>query len=50
MRCRRKCGILAWAAVAAGAFILGILILPTWFWWLLCGVLLLTGGCRLLRK
>lgn len=50
MRCRKKGGFLAWAAIAVGAFILSILILPTWFWWLLCGALLLAGGCLCLRK
>lgn len=50
MRCRKRGGLLAWAAVAVGVFILSVLILPAWFWWLLCGVLLLFGGCLLLRK
>lgn len=50
MRCRKKGGLLAWAAITAGAFILAILILPNWFWWLLCGALLLAGGLLLLRK
>ena len=44
MRCRKKGGLLAWAAIIVGAFILCILILPHWFWWMLCGVLLLAGG------
>lgn len=50
MRCRRKGSLLAWGAISLGAFILCVLILPTWFWWLLCGILLLAGGVLLLRK
>ena len=51
MRCgKRRGGLLAWTAVALGAFILAILILPRWFWWLLCGAALLCGGLAILKK
>lgn len=50
MRCCKKGGFLAWTAIALGGFILCILVLPRWFWWLLCGAALLTGGVLLLRK
>ena len=50
MRCGKKGGFLAWTAIALGAFILSILILPRWFWWLLCGGALLAGGLLLLKK
>ena len=50
MRCKKKGGFAAWLAIAVGAFILLILVLPTWFWWLLCGCSLLAGGFLLLRK
>ena len=40
------CGYLA---VCVGAFILFALILPSWFWWLVCGGLLVWGGIWLLR-
>lgn len=48
--CKRKGNWIAWAAVGLGALILLILVLPTWVWWLLCGVLLLLGGLHLLRR
>lgn len=51
MRCRkRKGGLIAWAAVIVGALILAILVLPMWFWWLICGGALLCGGLALLRR
>ncbi len=50
MRCRKKGGFIAWAAIVVGAVILCILVLPAWFWWLVCGCALLTGGFLLLRK
>lgn len=50
MHCNKKGGFLAWTAIALGLFILGILILPTWFWWLVCGSALVLGGVLLLRK
>ncbi len=46
----KKRGWLAWAAVILGVFILLILILPRWFWWLLCGGALVAGGIALLRR
>ncbi len=36
-------------AVCAGTVILMGLILPHWFWWLVCGVLLVWGGIWMLR-
>ena len=50
MRCGKRGGLLAWSAIVIGALILSVLILPSCFWWLLSGALLLTGGCMLLRK
>lgn len=37
------------AAILVGAVILMALILPTWFWWLVCGGLLIGGGIWVLR-
>ncbi len=42
----RNCG--KWA-VALGSVILFALILPGWFWWLVCGALLVWGGACMLR-
>lgn len=51
MRCRKKRGgLIAWLAVIAGALILAILVLPKWFWWLICGAALLIGGLLLMKK
>ena len=51
LRCCGKRGrALGLAAVALGTFILLALILPGWFWWLVCGAALLTGGILLLRR
>lgn len=47
---RRKSCFLARAAICLGLTILGILILPRWFWWLLCGGILVAGGVLLLRR
>lgn len=38
-----------WAAICVGSVILLGLVLPTWFWWLACGILLVLGGVWLLR-
>ena len=38
-----------YAAVIVGSIIFMALILPAWFWWLVCGCLLLCGGIWLLR-
>ena len=50
MRCCKKGSFLAWAAIGLGAVILSALILPRWFWWLMCGAALLTGGVLLMKK
>ena len=51
MRCCGKRGrALGLAAVSLGTFILLALVLPGWFWWLVCGAALLTGGILLLRR
>lgn len=50
MRCKKRGGFLAWAAIVLGVLILSILILPKWVWWLLGGCALLAGGILLLRK
>ena len=42
----RACG---YAAVCVGTVILLALVLPAWFWWLVCGALLICGGVWLLR-
>lgn len=47
---KRRGGLVAWAAVALGTLILLVLILPVWFWWLICGISLLAGGVLLLRR
>jgi hypothetical protein len=47
---RRKRGCLAaWLAIIVGGIILLALILPSWFWWLVCGGALVCGGLWLLR-
>ena len=48
--CRGGGSWLAWAAVAVGAFILLVLVLPVWVWWLAAGLALLGGGLALLRR
>jgi hypothetical protein len=48
LRRRRGCWA-AWAAIVVGVIILLALILPTWFWWLVCAGALLYGGIWLLR-
>ncbi len=48
--CRRNGGGLGVFAVALGIIILLALVLPSWFWWLVCGGLLIYGGCRILRR
>ncbi|MGM9615668.1 MAG: hypothetical protein ACI3W7_09115 [Oscillospiraceae bacterium] len=50
MRCKKNGNFLGIAAVAAGILILLALILPTWFWWLVCAFAFLAGGILLLRK
>ncbi|MCD7844418.1 MAG: hypothetical protein LUG57_00895 [Oscillospiraceae bacterium] len=42
-------GLCGWRAVIAGALIVMALILPAWFWWLVCAVLLVFGGVWLLK-
>ena len=49
MRRRGHGSACAWAAIFVGGFILLALVLPTWFWWLVCGGLLVWGGAWLLR-
>ena len=45
---KRGCAC-GYAAVIVGSIIFMALILPAWFWWLVCGCLLLCGGIWLLR-
>ena len=49
MRRRRRGSACGCAAVCVGTVILLALILPTWFWWLICGLLLVCGGIWMLR-
>ncbi len=42
----RGCGKLA---VAVGAVIFMALILPSWFWWMICAGLLVCGGVWMTR-
>ncbi len=37
-----------YAAIGMGVCIFIVLLMPAWFWWLLCAGLLIYGGCRLL--
>ena len=46
MRRNGRCG--RWA-VAVGSVILMALILPAWFWWMVCGALLVWGGICMMR-
>lgn len=50
VRCKKHGNTLGFVAVAAGILILLALILPTWFWWLVCAFAFLAGGILLLRK
>lgn len=51
---RRKGGrhgcFCGYASVCAGALIFIMLLMPSWFWWTLCGGLLIFGGIWLLRS
>lgn len=38
-----------YAAVAVGSLIFIMLLMPSWFWWVLCAGLLIFGGVWLLR-
>ena len=49
MRRRNRGGWCGCVAVCIGATILMALILPTWFWWLVCGGLLVWGGIWMMR-
>ena len=49
MRRRNRGNWCGHAAVCVGAVILLALILPTCFWWLVCGGLLVWGGIWMLR-
>ena len=49
MRRNGRGNFCGYVAVIVGAFILMALILPSWFWWLVCGGLLVWGGVWLLR-
>lgn len=49
MRKRKNGNTCGWVAVTIGGIILMALILPSWFWWLVCGGLLIWGGIWLLR-
>lgn len=39
-----------WLAVIGGVFIMLALILPAWFWWLVCAGLLIYGGVWLIKS
>lgn len=47
---RRRICLPGWIAVGLGTVILLGLVLPGWFWWLLCGLLLIAGGIGLLCR
>ncbi len=49
MRKKGRGSLWGWIAVAAGALIVLALILPVWFWWLVCAALLIFGGIWLLK-
>lgn len=38
-----------YVAIGAGVLIMMALILPAWFWWIVCAILLVCGGIWLLR-
>lgn len=48
--CRRNGGGFGRLAVVLGMVILLALILPSWFWWLVCSGLLIYGGCCILWR
>ena len=48
--CRRNGGGFGRLAVALGMVILLALVLPNWFWWLVCSGLLIYGGCCILWR
>ncbi len=48
--CRRNGSGAGWVAVIVGTIILLTLILPRWFWWLVCAGALICGGIRLLWR
>ena len=51
MRRKRGCPCSgAWIAIIIGIIILLGLVLPTAFWWLLCGSAFVCGGILLLRR
>ncbi len=39
-----------YASVCVGSLIFIMLLMPSWFWWTLCGALLIFGGVWLLRQ
>lgn len=50
MCCRRPGNGLGYIAVAVGVLILLAMVLPTWFWWIVCAASFVTGGLLLLRR
>ncbi len=49
MRKKGRNSLWGWVAVIGGALIVLALILPIWFWWLVCAALLIFGGIWLLK-
>ncbi len=49
MRKKGRNSLWGWVAVIGGALIVLALILPAWFWWLVCAALLIFGGIWLLK-